>query len=107
MEKNTITLTERAANHVKRFLDRRGETTILRVSVKPTGCSGFKYVVQTADKTTETDQVFLSQGVNIVVDANSLAMLGGTEVDYVRDGLNEGFRFNSSPISNQIRCRPG
>jgi iron-sulfur cluster assembly protein len=104
MEKNTITLTERAANHVKRFLERRGTTTILRVAVKPTGCSGFKYVVQTADKTTETDKVFQSQGINIVVDANSLAMLDGTEVDYVRDGLNEGFRFNNPNVDQTCGC---
>ena len=104
MEKNTITLTERAANHVKRFLDRRGETTILRVAVKPTGCSGFKYVVQTTDKTMETDQLFQSQGINIVVDANSLAMLDGTEVDYVRDGLNEGFRFNNPNVDQTCGC---
>ena len=61
-------------------------------------------MVQTADKTTETDQVFLSQGVNIVVDANSLAMLGGTEVDYVRDGLNEGFRFNNPNVDQTCGC---
>ncbi len=104
MEKNAITLTERAANHVKRYLEKQGATAGLRVAVKPTGCSGFKYVVQSADKTTETDRIFESHGINIVIDANSLGMLDGTELDYVREGLNEGFRFNNPNVDQTCGC---
>lgn len=104
MERNTITLTERAADHVKRFLEKQGATGGLRVAVKPTGCSGYKYVVQTADNTTATDQVFESRGITIVIDANSLPMLEGTELDYVREGLNEGFRFNNPNVDQTCGC---
>lgn len=104
MEKNAITLTERAANHVKRFLEKQGTVAGLRLAVKPTGCSGYQYVVNAADKTTATDQVFESRGINIVIDANSLLMLEGTELDYVREGLNEGFRFNNPNVDQTCGC---
>jgi len=104
MEKNSITLTERAAVHVKRYLEKQGAVAGLRVAVKPTGCSGYKYVVQTADKTTAADQVFESRGITIVIDAKSLPMLEGTELDYVREGLNEGFRFSNPNVDGTCGC---
>jgi iron-sulfur cluster assembly protein len=104
MDKGAITLTERAANHVKRFLEKQGAVNGLRVAVKPTGCSGFKYVVQSADNTNATDQVFESHGITIVIDANSLPMLAGTELDYVREGLNEGFRFINPNVDQTCGC---
>ena len=104
MEKNAITLTERAATHVKRFLAKEGEVAGLRVSVKPTGCSGYQYVVKPAENTTATDQVFESHGINIVIDATSLPMLEGTELDYVREGLNEGFRFINPNVDQTCGC---
>lgn len=103
MEK-TISLTERAADHVKRFLQKQGAPAGLRVAVKPTGCSGYKYVVQTADNTNDTDRVFESHGITIVIDSNSLPMLEGTELDYVREGLNEGFRFNNPNVDQTCGC---
>ena len=70
-----------------------------RVGVKPTGCSGFQYVIDTAERVTENDETFESNGVNIVVDKLSLRYLAGTELDYVREGLNEGFRFSNPNVA--------
>ncbi len=104
MEKIAITLTARAANHVKRFLEKQGAVAGLRLAVKPTGCSGYQYVVKAAENTTATDQVFQSRGISIVIDANSLPMLEGTELDYVREGVNEGFRFKNPNVDQACGC---
>lgn len=104
METNTITLTDRAAQHVKRFLARQDHGVGLRVAVKPTGCSGYQYVVDVAEQTTDNDTLLESQGVNIVIDARSLPFLMGTELDYVREGLNEGFRFSNPNVADTCGC---
>lgn len=104
MEKTNITLTDRAANHVKRYLAGQGEETGLRVGVKPTGCSGYQYVVQPAGDMTDTDTILFSQGIKIVIDSRSLPYLDGTELDYIREGLNEGFRFKNPNVSETCGC---
>ncbi|MEX2352736.1 MAG: iron-sulfur cluster assembly accessory protein [Gammaproteobacteria bacterium] len=104
MEKTNITLTDRAANHVKRYLDGHGEGVGLRVGVKPTGCSGYQYVVAPAEDTVETDTVLFSQGIKIVIDSRSLPYLDGTELDYIREGLNEGFRFKNPNVDETCGC---
>ncbi len=101
-----ITLTERAAQHVQRFLT-KNDGNGLRVSVKPTGCSGYMYVVQPvteANAINPHDQVFASQGVQIVVDDESLKYLDGTEVDFAREGLNEGFKFVNPNVKATCGC---
>ncbi|MEX2524587.1 MAG: iron-sulfur cluster assembly accessory protein [Gammaproteobacteria bacterium] len=103
MENTTIELTENAANHVRQYLARHGGDSF-RIGVKPTGCSGYQYVVETAESIGEDDTTFESRGVKIVVDNQSLRYLGGTELDYVREGLNEGFRFRNPNVQETCGC---
>jgi len=99
-----MTLTERAAEHVKKFLGSQQGVEALRVSVKPTGCSGFSYVVDATDQINGNDQVFESKGIKIVVANDSIKYLKGTELDYIREGLNEGFRFNNPNVAETCGC---
>lgn len=103
MSSPAINLTDRAAAHVKNYLAKHGGQGF-RVGVKPTGCSGFQYVIDTAERVTENDETFESNGVNIVVDKLSLRYLAGTELDYVREGLNEGFRFSNPNVAETCGC---
>lgn len=88
-----ITMTDTAANRVKTFLDNRGKGVGLRLGVKTSGCSGMAYVMEFADQIEESDQVFEDKGVKILVDPKSLVYLDGTEMDFTKEGLNEGFKF--------------
>ena len=99
-----INLTERAANHVKNYLAGQGKGIGLRVGVKPTGCSGYQYVIEAASEINEQDHVFESNGVKIVTDGQSLRYLAGTELDYVREGLNSGFKFNNPNVEETCGC---
>jgi len=99
-----ITLTERAASHVRRFLAAKGAGEALRVGVKKTGCSGFAYVVEPATAVGERDQVFESNGVKVVVDGDSLPYLLGMELDYTREGLNESFKFRNPNVTATCGC---
>lgn len=99
-----ITLTEKAAQHVKNFLARRGKGEALRLGVRTSGCSGMAYTLEYADTIEEDDQVFESNGVKVVVDPKSLVYLDGTELDYVKEGLNEGFSFNNPNVKDQCGC---
>ena len=99
-----IILTARAASHVKRFLAKHGTAMALRVGVKPTGCSGYAYVVEPAESIREGDAVFESQGVKVVVNAKSLGYLAGTKLDYTREGLNEGFKFYNPNVKATCGC---
>ena len=99
-----ISLTERAAVHVKRFLAKKGNSDAVRVGVKKTGCSGFAYVIEPAAEVNATDQVFESNGVKIVINAESLPLLSGMEVDYAREGLNETFRFSNPNVKATCGC---
>jgi iron-sulfur cluster assembly protein len=88
-----ITLTDNAAKRVKDFLANRGKGVGLRLGVKTTGCSGMAYVLEFADDAQEGDEIFESQGVKIFVDTKSLVYIDGTELDFTKEGLNEGFKF--------------
>ena len=100
----SVTLTERAASHVKRFLAETGGGAGLRLAVRPTGCSGYMYVVKPAEDVGEDDHVFESNGVRIVVDRESLGLLKGTELDFTREGLNEGFKFRNPRVKDECGC---
>jgi iron-sulfur cluster assembly protein len=99
-----ITLTDKAAQHVSRYLTRRGKGVGLRVGVKTTGCSGLAYKLEYADEIAAEDQVFESKGVKVIVDPKSLPYIDGTELDYAREGLNEGFRFNNPNVKDECGC---
>jgi iron-sulfur cluster assembly protein len=99
-----ITLTQAAASRVKQFLDNRGKGVGLRLGVKTTGCSGMAYVIEYADAIEDNDMVFEDQGVKVIVNPKSLAYLDGTELDYSKEGLNEGFRFNNPNVKDSCGC---
>lgn len=99
-----ITLTPAAAERVRHFIAERGRGVGLRLGVRKTGCSGFAYVVNYADEVGTGDRVFDSGGVKVVVDAESLALIDGTEVDFVRHGLNEAFRFRNPNVRGECGC---
>jgi len=99
-----ISLTEPAAERVRSYLDNRGSGLGLRIGVKKTGCNGFAYVVNYADTVNDDDAVFEDGGVTVVVDQESLALIDGTEVDFVKEGLNEAFRFRNPNISGECGC---
>jgi iron-sulfur cluster assembly protein len=100
----TITLTEPAAGRVKQFLENRGKGVGLRLGVRTSGCSGMAYVIEFADDIDDNDQVFETLGVKIIVDPKSLVYLDGTEVDFTREGLNEGFKFNNPNVKDECGC---
>ncbi|SHF99382.1 iron-sulfur cluster assembly protein IscA [Vibrio gazogenes] len=100
----SITLTETAADRVRSFLDNRGKGIGLRLGVKTTGCSGMAYVLEFVDDLNEEDQVFENHGVKIIIDAKSLVYLDGTQLDYVKQGLNEGFEFNNPNAKSECGC---
>ncbi len=99
-----ITMTETAAERVKKFLDQRGKGVGLRLGVKTMGCSGMGYVIEFADDIEETDEVFEAHDVKVIIDKKSLVYLDGTEVDYTREGLNEGFKFNNPNEKDSCGC---
>lgn len=99
-----IKLTESAAVRVKGFLEKRGKGAGLRLGVRTSGCSGKAYVIEYADRVEPEDQVFESYGVKVIVDPKSLLFLDGTEVDFVREGLNEGFKFNNPNVKDSCGC---
>jgi iron-sulfur cluster assembly protein len=99
-----ITMTEKAAKHVARYLERRGKGVGLRLGVKTTGCSGLAYKLEYVDELLPEDEVFESHGIKVIVDAKSLPYIDGTELDYAREGLNEGFRFNNPNVKDECGC---
>lgn len=99
-----ISLTEPAADRVRGYLDQRGKGVGLRVGVKKTGCNGFAYVVNYADEVGDADVVFEQNGIKIVVDRKSLDLIDGTEVDFVKEGLNEAFRFRNPNVTGECGC---
>lgn len=98
-----ITLTENAARHVQAFLVKRASIG-LRLAVKTSGCSGMAYALEFADAADQDDLRFESHGVTLLIDPKSLPYLDGTELDFVREGLNEGFKFNNPNVKNQCGC---
>ena len=99
-----ITLTDNAARRIKDFLANRGKGVGLRLGVKTTGCSGMAYVLEFADDAQEGDEIFESQGVKIFVDAKSLIYIDGTELDFTKEGLNEGFKFHNPNEKASCGC---
>lgn len=99
-----ITLTEKAAKHVSRYIDRRGKGIGLRLGVRTTGCSGLAYKLEYVDEVTAEDQVFESHGIKVYVDPKSMPYVDGTELDFAREGLNEGFRFNNPNVQDECGC---
>ncbi|RIY34663.1 iron-sulfur cluster assembly protein IscA [Psittacicella gerlachiana] len=99
-----ITLTEAAAQRVKKFLEGRGRGIGLRVGVKTSGCSGMSYVLEFVDELNIDDVTFEDKGVTVVVDKKSLVYLDGTQLDYVREGLNEGFKYSNPNTKNECGC---
>jgi iron-sulfur cluster assembly protein len=99
-----ITLTEKAASHVQSHLARRGRGVGLRLGVRTSGCSGLAYKLEFADAVNAEDLQFESHGVRLVVDPKSLPYLDGTELDYEREGLNEGFKFRNPNVKDECGC---
>jgi iron-sulfur cluster assembly protein len=99
-----ITLTEKAANHVQRYMTKRGKGIGVRLGVKTTGCSGLAYKLEYVDESAPEDAAFESHGVKVIIDPKSLAYLDGTELDFVREGLNEGFKFNNPNEKDRCGC---
>ena len=99
-----VNLTERAAQHVARSLQRRGKGVGLRVGVKTSGCSGMAYQLEFADARNDDDLEYESRGGRGFVDPKSLSYLEGIELDFVREGLNEGFKFNNPNVKDQCGC---
>ena len=100
----TVSLTESAAVRVRSFLESRGRGVGLRLGVKKTGCSGFAYVVNLTDSIEPRDLVFEDHGVKVVVDPDSLPLIDGTEVDFVKQGLNEAFKFRNPQARGECGC---
>jgi iron-sulfur cluster assembly protein len=99
-----ITLTPAAAERVRSFIDKRGNGVGLRLAVKTTGCSGMAYVMEFADQVEDDDVVFEDQGIKLLINPKSLVYLDGTELDYAKEGLNEGFKFNNPNVKDMCGC---
>ena len=100
----SVTLTEAAAKHVQKYLARRGKGVGLRLGVKTSGCSGMAYKLEFADQVEPDGKVWESFGVKVLVDEKSLPYLDGTELDYTREGLQEGFKFHNPNEKSRCGC---
>ena len=99
-----ISMTAAAAERVSSFLQNRGKGVGLRVGVKTTGCSGLAYVLEFVDTLNDDDQVFEQDDLKLIVDAKSLVYIDGTQLDFVKEGLNEGFQFNNPNVNGECGC---
>ena len=99
-----ITLTNSAAKRVRTFLANRGKGIGLRLGIKTSGCSGLAYVLEFVDELNEDDNVFEQDGVKVIVDTKSLVYLDGTQLDFVKEGLNEGFKYSNPNVKNECGC---
>lgn len=100
----SVSLTPAAARHVEKSLAKRGRGVGLRLAVKTSGCSGFAYTLEFVDALNPDDECFESHGMKVIVDTRSLGMLAGIELDFVREGLNEGFKFNNPNAKANCGC---
>lgn len=100
----SISVTPKAATQIRKALVKRGGGAGLRVAIKTSGCSGYAYALEFADAASAEDLAFESEGVQLFVDARSLPMIDGTQLDWVREGLNEGFKFNNPNASATCGC---
>jgi len=99
-----IQLTEQAAEHIRQQLDARDHGIGVRIGVTPSGCSGMSYLLEFVDQLNEEDQVFEKDGAKVIIDAKSLPYLEGTQLDFVREGLNEGLKFNNPNVKAECGC---
>lgn len=99
-----VSVTQAAADHIQRHLHNRGQGLGIRVGVRTTGCSGMAYVLEFVDETEPEDEVFEGHGVKVFVDPKSMVYLEGTELDFVKEGLNEGFQFNNPNVAGECGC---
>jgi iron-sulfur cluster assembly protein len=99
-----ITMTDAAAERVRDFLEKRGKGIGLRLGVRTSGCSGMAYVLEFVDEMDDSDVVFEDHGVKVIVDKKSLVYIDGTELDFAREGLNEGFKFNNPNVKDECGC---
>ena len=99
-----ISMTTAAAERVRNFLQNRGKGLGLRVGVKTTGCSGLSYVLEIVDALNDDDQVFEEHGLKLIVDGKSLVYIDGTQLDFVKEGLNEGFQFKNPNVNGECGC---
>ncbi|MBD1390336.1 iron-sulfur cluster assembly protein IscA [Neiella sp. HB171785] len=99
-----VTMTDAAADRVSAFLSNRGKGLGLRLGVRTTGCSGLAYVLEFVDELEDGDEVFETHGLKIIIDGKSLVYLNGTELDFVKEGLNEGFQFNNPNVKDECGC---
>lgn len=100
----SVSLTPAAAEHVRKSLVKRGNGIGLRLAVKTSGCNGFSYALEFVDSVNADDESFECHGVKVIVDSRSMGMLSGTELDFVREGLNEGFKFNNPNAKANCGC---
>jgi len=100
----SVTMTPAAAERVKSFMHNRGKGLGLRLGIKTTGCSGLAYVLEFVDDLNEDDQLFSIDDVNIIIDGKSLVYLNGIELDFVKEGLNEGFKFVNPNAKGECGC---
>ena len=100
----SVSLTENAANRVRTFLEKRGKGVGVRLGVKTTGCSGMAYTIEFADEIDDTDEVFEQKGVKVIINPKSMVYLDGTELDFAKEGLNEGFKFNNPNEKDRCGC---
>ncbi|MFK7855894.1 MAG: iron-sulfur cluster assembly protein IscA [Granulosicoccus sp.] len=99
-----VTFTDSAAKHIKGYLEKRGKGVGLRLAVRTTGCSGLAYVLEFADEIAANDEVFENNDVTVIIDKKSLVYLDGTELDFTKEGLNEGFKFNNPNVKDECGC---
>lgn len=99
-----VTLTNAAVQHIRKSLDSRGKGLGVRLGVQTTGCSGLSYVFEYVDEPRAEDHVFESGSVKLFIDPKSLVYLDGTELDFTKEGLNEGFRFNNPNVKEECGC---
>ena len=99
-----ISLTDTAAIHIQDYLTDRGRGVGIRLAVKTTGCSGLMYVIEPVDQPESQDVSFETKGVNVYIDPKSLVYVDGTEMDYVKKGLNEGFEFKNPNVVGECGC---
>ncbi|HGP0573844.1 TPA: iron-sulfur cluster assembly protein IscA [Serratia marcescens] len=100
----SITMSDSAAQRVQAFLTNRGKGLGLRLGVRTSGCSGMAYVLEFVDEAKDDDIVFEDKGIKVIIDGKSLVYLDGTELDFVKEGLNEGFKFNNPNVSSECGC---
>jgi len=99
-----ISLTTSAATRVRSYLEKRGQGVGLRLGVRRSGCNGWAYTIDYADSVGPADVVFDEAGVKVIVAAESLDLIDGTEVDFVKDGLNEAFKFRNPNVKGECGC---